>query len=49
MRRLGRWLVLLVLCAVALQGVFALRIALMRFVDPESTTFQRSEIWRLAT
>lgn len=49
MRRLGRWLVLLVLCAVALQGVFALRIAMMRFVDPESTTFQRSEIWRLAT
>ncbi|MDP1791846.1 MAG: transglycosylase domain-containing protein [Methylibium sp.] len=49
MRRLGRWLVLLVLSAIALQGVFVLRIGLMRFVDPESTTFQRSEIWRLAT
>jgi monofunctional biosynthetic peptidoglycan transglycosylase len=29
--------------------VFALRIALMAAVNPQSTTFQRSEIWRLAT
>ncbi|WP_428420209.1 transglycosylase domain-containing protein [Methylibium sp.] len=49
MRRVGRWLALLVLCAIALQLVFVLRIALMRFVDPQSTTFQRTEIWRLAT
>ncbi|ABM96155.1 MULTISPECIES: transglycosylase domain-containing protein [Methylibium] len=49
MKRLVRWLVLLALSAIALQGVFVLRIAMMRFVDPESTTFQRSEIWRLAT
>lgn len=49
MKRLIRWLVLLALSAIALQGVFVLRIAMMRFVDPESTTFQRSEIWRLAT
>ncbi|MDP1900788.1 MAG: transglycosylase domain-containing protein [Rubrivivax sp.] len=42
-----RLLALLLLCAVALQVVFALRIALMAAVDPQSTTFQRSEAWRL--
>ncbi len=40
-------LALLLLSAVALQLVFALRIGLMTVVDPESTTFQRSEAWRL--
>lgn len=49
MRTLGRALALLLLSAVALQLVFVLRIAAMRVLDPESTTFQRSEIWRLAT
>lgn len=49
MRRLGRWLALLGLSAIALQLVFVLRIALMHVVDPQSTTFQRTEIWRLAT
>ena len=44
---LWRLLALLVLCAVALQIVFALRIGLMNFVDPQSTAFQRSEAWRL--
>ncbi|WP_130433799.1 transglycosylase domain-containing protein [Rivibacter subsaxonicus] len=29
--------------------MFALRIALMRWIDPASTTFQRTEIWRLAS
>ena len=38
---------LLLLCTLALQCVFALRIGLMRFVAPESTAFQRSEAWRL--
>src|SRR5437763_1878042 len=33
--------------ALALQLYFALRIALMTVVDPQSTSFQRSEIWRL--
>jgi monofunctional glycosyltransferase len=42
-----RLLLLLLLCTLALQGVFALRIALMRWVDPVSTSFQRSEAWRL--
>ena len=38
---------LLLLCAAALQAVFALRIALMVVLAPQSTTFQRSEAWRL--
>ena len=42
-----RLLTLLLLCTAALQVVFALRIGLMRVVDPQSTTFQRSEAWRL--
>ncbi len=42
-----RLLALLLLSAVALQLVFALRIGLMWLVDPASTTFQRSEAWRL--
>jgi monofunctional glycosyltransferase len=44
--RLG---VLMLLSALALQLYFLARVALMVVVDPQSTTFQRSEIWRLAT
>jgi len=44
-----RLLVLLLLSAVALQLYFVLRIVLMVVVDPQSTPFQRSEIWRLAS
>jgi monofunctional biosynthetic peptidoglycan transglycosylase len=40
---------LLALSLVALQLVFVLRIALMAVLDPQSTTFQRSEMWRLVT
>ena len=40
---------LLAIGAVALQIWFALRIALMIAIDPQSTAFQRSEMWRLAT
>jgi len=40
---------LLLIGILALQGFFALRIAAMAWIDPESTTFQRSEAWRLAT
>ena len=47
-RRVGRFAALLALCALALQLYFLARIALMIVVDPQSTTFQRSEIWRLA-
>ncbi|MDP3085386.1 MAG: monofunctional biosynthetic peptidoglycan transglycosylase [Rubrivivax sp.] len=46
-KHLLRLLALLLLCVVALQIVFLLRIALMVVVDPQSTSFQRSEAWRL--
>jgi len=46
-RSLRRFVVLVVVCAIALQLYFLLRIACMAVVDPESTTFQRSEAWRL--
>ena len=42
-----RWLLLLLLSALALQLYFLLRVALMVVVDPASTSFQRSEAWRL--
>ncbi|MBI5259607.1 MAG: monofunctional biosynthetic peptidoglycan transglycosylase [Burkholderiales bacterium] len=45
--QLWRALALLVMCAVSLQLYFVLRIALMVVIDPQSTTFQRSEAWRL--
>ncbi len=46
---LARLLALLLLCALALQLYFLARVALMVWVDPQSTTFQRSEAWRLLT
>ncbi len=46
---LARLLALLLLCALALQLYFLARVLLMVVVDPQSTTFQRSEAWRLAT
>jgi monofunctional biosynthetic peptidoglycan transglycosylase len=49
MRQAGRLLGLAVLCGAALQLTFLLRIAAMNVVDPQSTTFQRSEAWRLLT
>lgn len=48
-RALGRLLALLLLGVLALQLFFAGRIALMNVLAPESTSFQRSEIWRLAS
>jgi len=47
MRHLLRLLVLLVVAFVSLQVYFVARVALMRWVDPQSTSFQRSEIWRM--
>ena len=44
-----RLALLMLLSGLGLQLYFAGRIALMRWVAPESTAFQRSEIWRLAT
>jgi monofunctional biosynthetic peptidoglycan transglycosylase len=48
-RQALRLLALLLLCGLALQLCFALRIALMAVLDPQSTAFQRSEAWRLLT
>ncbi len=45
---LARFAGLLLLSGLALQLFFVARIALMIVVDPQSTSFQRSEIWRLA-
>ncbi|MCA0244970.1 MAG: monofunctional biosynthetic peptidoglycan transglycosylase [Proteobacteria bacterium] len=47
-RRLLLAVALLAWCLLALQLAFLLRIALMAAVDPRSTTFQRSEMLRLA-
>jgi monofunctional glycosyltransferase len=47
-RSLWRLLALLVLALLALQLYFLARVALMAAVDPQSTTFQRSEAWRIA-
>ncbi|MEO8078934.1 MAG: transglycosylase domain-containing protein [Caldimonas sp.] len=47
-RTVLRLLLLCAVCAGALQLYFITRIALMRVLDPQSTTFQRSEAWRLA-
>ena len=44
----GRFALLLLVCFASLQAYFVARIALMRIVDPASTTLQRSEAWRLA-
>ncbi len=48
MRALGRWLLLLLVAVLGLQLFFILRIALMAVVDPQSTTFERTEAWRIA-
>jgi len=47
-RSLRRLAALVIVCVVALQLYFVARIGLMAIVDPQSTTFQRSEAWRLA-
>ena len=44
---LARLLALLLVSVLALQFYFLGRVALMRVVNPQSTTFQRSEVWRL--
>lgn len=45
MRALLRWIALVLLAFVALQLFFVARIAAMAVLDPESTSFQRSEAW----
>ncbi len=46
-RAAWRPLALVLLCMLSLQLYFIGRVALMALVDPQSTTFQRSEAWRL--
>nr|AGC70929.1 monofunctional biosynthetic peptidoglycan transglycosylase [uncultured bacterium A1Q1_fos_1050] len=46
-RALWRWALLVLVAALGLQLFFILRIALMAVVDPASTSFQRSEAWRI--
>ncbi len=47
MKPLWRWLGLVVLAMVLLQLFFVARIAAMVVLDPQSTSFQRSEAWRI--
>ena len=47
MRLLGRWLLLGLAALLLLQLFFIGRIALMAVLDPQSTSFERSEAWRL--
>jgi len=49
MKPVWRWLVLAIVAGLSLEVFFIARIALMATVDPQSTTFQRSEAWRIAT
>jgi monofunctional glycosyltransferase len=43
-----RWLGLVLIAGFALQLFFILRVISMRWIDPQSTAFERSEIWQLA-
>ena len=43
-----RFMVLVLLAGLSLQLYFLVRVVLMNWVDPQSTAFQRSEVWRLA-
>jgi monofunctional glycosyltransferase len=49
MKVFGRWCVLLLCAAVCLQVFFALRIASMVMIAPESTSFERSQVWQVLT
>jgi monofunctional biosynthetic peptidoglycan transglycosylase len=49
MKAVFRWVALVIVAAAALQIFFLSRIALMASVAPQSTSFQRSEAWRIAT
>lgn len=47
MKALLRWFALLLVALLALQLFFVARIALMAHVNPQSTSFERSEAWRI--
>ncbi|MBP7647225.1 MAG: monofunctional biosynthetic peptidoglycan transglycosylase [Comamonas sp.] len=46
MKAFGRWLAIVLCALLALQVFFVARIALAAWWNPQSTTFQRSEMWR---
>jgi len=48
-RALGRWLLAVIVALALIEVYFIGRIVLMARIDPHSTAFQRSEIWRLTT
>jgi monofunctional biosynthetic peptidoglycan transglycosylase len=47
MKPLLRWIALVLVSVLALQLFFVARIAMMATVNPRSTTFERSEAWRI--
>lgn len=47
MKAILRWFTLLLLTLLALQLFFVARVALMAVTHPQSTTFERSEAWRI--
>lgn len=47
MKALGRWLMLCLLAALVLQVLMALRVLSLRWVPPESTAFERTQIWQI--
>ena len=47
MKAFGRWLAIVLCALLALQVFFVARIALAAWWNPQSTTFQRSEMWRI--
>jgi monofunctional biosynthetic peptidoglycan transglycosylase len=47
MKAVLRWLVLVVLAGLLLQLFFVARIAAMLVIDPQSTAFERSEVWHV--
>jgi monofunctional biosynthetic peptidoglycan transglycosylase len=49
MTALARWLALLAVAFLGLQLFFVGRIAVMAVLAPQSTSFQRSEAWRIAS
>jgi monofunctional biosynthetic peptidoglycan transglycosylase len=49
MRAVLRWVGVVALALAALQVYFVARIALMAVVAPQSTAFERSEAWRIAS
>lgn len=49
MRGFSRWCALVLLAGLCLQVFFALRIASMAVLSPQSTSFERSQIWQIVS